>query len=121
MPLVAMGFGYSDAWRLGSWDRFALPKPYARARGVVSPPMVIPANLDREGVEHYRLQVEQMLNRMTQEAESWAVAGTPKIGEIVERRQGAWLNLHRERAREPVVSLWPESPLEGMPQFRQAS
>lgn len=117
MPLVAMGFGYSDAWRLGSWDRFAIPKPYARARGVVSPPMVIPANLDREGVEHYRLQVEQMLNRLTQEAEAWAVAGTPKIGEVVERRQGAWLNLHRERASEPPVSLWPGAtcPVETLP------
>jgi hypothetical protein len=69
--------------------------------------MVIPPDLDREGVEHYRLQVEQVLNRLTCEAEAWAQAGTPKVDEIVERRQGAWLNLHRDLAHEPPTPHWP--------------
>lgn len=96
MPIVAMGFGYSNPWRLGSWDRFAIPKPYSRARAVVSPAMSIPADLDRDGVEHYRVQVETMLNRLTLEAEAWAESGTQKVGEAVPlrlpafaRRQGA--------------------------------
>jgi hypothetical protein len=100
LPIVAMGFGYDRPWRLTTWDRFAIPKPYSRARGVVSPPMVIPPNLDREGVEHYRLQVEQMLNRLTCEAEAWAVAGTPKVDEVVARRQPAWSNLHKDLAHQ---------------------
>ena len=103
LPLVAMGFGYSDPWRLGSWDRFAIPKPFSHARAVVSPAMNIPPNLDREGVEHYRQRVEQLLNRLTCEAEAWADAGTPKIEEVTSQRSGAWANLHKDEMH-PIAS-----------------
>jgi lysophospholipid acyltransferase (LPLAT)-like uncharacterized protein len=96
MPIVAMGFGYSNPWRLGSWDRFAVPRPYSRARAVVSPAISIPPNLDRDGVEHYRLRVEQLLNQLTSEAEAWAEAGTPKVEERVALRAPAWSKLHRQ-------------------------
>jgi lysophospholipid acyltransferase (LPLAT)-like uncharacterized protein len=102
LPLVAMGFGYSNPWRLGSWDRFAIPKPYSRARAVVSPEMVIPPNLDRAGVEHYRLHVEGLLNRLTCEAEAWAAAGTPKASEVVAVQRPAWRRLHKEPASDPA-------------------
>ncbi len=108
MPLVAMGFGYDRPWRLPTWDRFAIPKPYSHARGVVSPAMVIPPNLDRDGVEHYRLKVERVLNRLTLEAAAWAEAGTPKIGEVVERPQPAWSKLHRDAHRAvPAAHITP--------------
>jgi lysophospholipid acyltransferase (LPLAT)-like uncharacterized protein len=105
LPIVAMGFGYDRPWRLGSWDRFAVPKPYSRARGVLSPPMEIPANLDRDGIEHYRLRVEQMLNRLTSEAEAWAEAGTSKIDEVPAHRQAIGIVQSRElryRGVEPA-------------------
>ena len=28
IPLVAMGVGYNRPWRAGSWDRFAIPRPW---------------------------------------------------------------------------------------------
>jgi lysophospholipid acyltransferase (LPLAT)-like uncharacterized protein len=102
LPLVAMGFGYDRPWRVRSWDRFAIPKPCSRARAVVSPPMVIPPGLDREGVEHYRLQVEGLLNRLTCEAAAWAEAGTPKIDEVPARRQSAWLKRHKDSAHDDI-------------------
>jgi hypothetical protein len=49
---------------------------------VLSPALVIPPDLDRDGVEHYRQHVERMLNRMTDEAEAWAAAGTPKVNQV---------------------------------------
>ena len=97
MPLVAMGIGYDRPWRLNSWDRFAVPRPFSRARAVLSPQMFIPPDLDREGVEHYRLQVEQMLNRLTCEAQAWAEAGTPKIDEVPARRQPSRQHLKEHR------------------------
>ena len=42
IPIVPMGFGYDRPWRFNSWDRFAIPRPYSRARAVVSPMMHIP-------------------------------------------------------------------------------
>jgi len=87
MPLVAMGFGYDRPWRAGSWDRFALPRPFSRARTVLSPELHIPPKLDRDGLEHYRLQTEQLLNRLTLEAEAWAESGTRKLNDRPVRRE----------------------------------
>ena len=81
-----------------SWDRFAIPRAFSRARAVVSPPMFIPPNLDRDQVEHYRQQVERMLNRLTCEAEAWAEAGTPKIDEVPVCREVSWLRRHPQEA-----------------------
>lgn len=112
LPLVAMGFGYNAPWRLGTWDHFAIPKPYSRARTVVSPAMTIPSKLDRDGVEHYRLQVERLLNRLTCEAEAWAEAGTPKIAEVPVLRAAAWSKLHRDPAHAlgPAHEFLPARP-----------
>jgi lysophospholipid acyltransferase (LPLAT)-like uncharacterized protein len=87
LPIVAMGFGYDRPWRMRSWDRFAVPRPYSRARAVVSPEIRLPPNLDRAGIEHYRQHVETMLNRLTVEAEAWAEAGTPKVQQVELRRE----------------------------------
>ena len=87
LPIVAMGFGYDRPWRMRSWDRFAVPRPYSRARAVVSPEIHLPRQLDREGIEHYRRRVEELLNRLTIEAETWAEAGTPKVNEVALRRE----------------------------------
>jgi lysophospholipid acyltransferase (LPLAT)-like uncharacterized protein len=89
LPIVALGLGYDRPWRLKSWDRFALPWPFSRLRSVVSPAMHIPPDLDREGLEHYRLQVERMLNVLTTEAEAWAASGNRKPAEVPGRRQPA--------------------------------
>jgi len=87
LPLVLIGMGYDRPWRMRTWDRFAIPRPGSRSRGVVSPAIYIPANLDRDGLEHYRRQIERLLNRLTLEAEAWAESGTVKIGEVPVRRE----------------------------------
>ncbi len=87
LPLVPMGFGYDRPWRLGSWDRFAIPRPHSQARAVVGPPLPIPANLDRDGVEHYRQQVDHLLNWLTLEAESWAESRSRMVGEVSVTKQ----------------------------------
>lgn len=103
MPLVVMGLGYDRPWRFGSWDRFALPRPYSRGRAVVGPAMRLPADLDRDGLEHYRLQTEQLLNRLTAEAEAWAEAGTHKLNEQPARR--ARLRRPLRRQVKPTIGL----------------
>jgi lysophospholipid acyltransferase (LPLAT)-like uncharacterized protein len=90
LPLVAMGFGYDRPWRMASWDRFAVPRPYSRARAVVSPYLHVPPDLDRDGIEYYRQRVERLLNRLTLEAEAWAESGTRKVEQLpVFRRPAA--------------------------------
>ena len=77
-PLVCLGIGFDRPWRFNSWDRFAVPRPYSRARVVLGPPLFVPANLNRDGLEHHRLHAENMLNRLTLEAEAWAESRTEK-------------------------------------------
>ncbi|MCI0331974.1 MAG: lysophospholipid acyltransferase family protein [Planctomycetes bacterium] len=89
LPLVVMGFGYDRPWRASSWDRFAIPRPFSRARAVIGPPMMLPPDLGREGLECCRLRAERLLNSFTCEAEAWATAGTPKAGEVVIEPQRA--------------------------------
>ena len=81
LPVVALGFGYDRPWRAKSWDRFAVPRPFSRARAIMGPPMPIPPDLDRAGTEYCRDPVERVLNRLTMEAEAWAESGTRKINE----------------------------------------
>jgi lysophospholipid acyltransferase (LPLAT)-like uncharacterized protein len=109
LPIVAMGFGYDRPWRMKTWDKHAVPRPFSRARAVVSPEIHVPAELDRAGLEHYRLQVEQLMNRLTLEAEAWAESGTRKAGEVPLRREPIWRG--HARLDQPQSLAGPHFPL----------
>jgi lysophospholipid acyltransferase (LPLAT)-like uncharacterized protein len=83
LPLVVMGFGFDRPWRAHSWDRFAVPRPFSRARAVIGPALRLAPDLDRAGLEACRQRAERLLNCLTCEAEAWATSGTPKAGEVV--------------------------------------
>ncbi len=101
LPLVVMGFGYDRPWRANSWDRFAVPRPFSRARAIVGPPMMLPAGLDREGIENCRQRAERLLNCLTAEAEAWATSGTSKVGEMpIKPNRGS---LPRRAGIEPII------------------
>jgi lysophospholipid acyltransferase (LPLAT)-like uncharacterized protein len=101
LPLVVMGFGYDRPWRMNSWDRFAVPRPFSRARVIGGPPMMLPPRLDRAGLEACRTRAERLLNCLTCEAEAWAEAGTRKAGEFVMCPHTAPL---RDLSRSPALS-----------------
>jgi lysophospholipid acyltransferase (LPLAT)-like uncharacterized protein len=82
IPLVAMGVGYDRPWRARSWDRFAIPRPGSRACCILSPEVNVPSDLDRDGLEHFRLKVEQLLNGLCNDAEQWAVSGNRRAGQL---------------------------------------
>jgi hypothetical protein len=87
IPIVAMGFGYERPWRLGTWDRFAIPRPWSRARGVVSRAIHVPADLDRDALERQRQGVERLLVHLSDDAESWAGTRTHRSGETIVRKE----------------------------------
>ena len=100
MPIVCVGVGYDRPWRLNSWDRFAIPRPGTRARCVPSPAIQIPSQLAEDALEHYRAGIERLLNRLCAEAEAWAAAGTPKVGEVSRHpRHAAQHGLHNRSRR----------------------
>jgi hypothetical protein len=87
MPIVPMGLGYERPWRVRSWDRFAVPKPWSRARGIVGPEIFIEPDLERDELELRRQGVERLLNELTTEAEDWADSGKRREGQVAIRRQ----------------------------------
>jgi lysophospholipid acyltransferase (LPLAT)-like uncharacterized protein len=93
LPLVVMGYGYDRPWRVKkAWDHFAIPRPFSRARAILSGEIFVPANLDRDRIDYYRQKIEQLMNRLTTEAETWAESGTRRIGQMNVERRGAPLD-----------------------------
>ena len=108
IPIVTLGIGYDRPWRMSTWDRFALPRPFSRCRLILSPLLNLPADLDRDGIEHYRQQVEQLLNRLTLEAEAWADSKTGKRVQRPAVRKPADMNLELaelDRATKRTIVL----------------
>jgi lysophospholipid acyltransferase (LPLAT)-like uncharacterized protein len=109
LPLVPFGVGYDNPWRMRTWDRFALPRPYSRARVVVGPRMWIPPDLDRTGIEDHRRRIEGLLNWLTEEAESWAQSGERRKGQIGSKPLAAPLDgfARQSTCEETRLSLVP--------------
>jgi lysophospholipid acyltransferase (LPLAT)-like uncharacterized protein len=69
LPIVPMGIAWRRAWRMKSWDRFALPVPWSRASLVTAEPIRVPESVDKAELEVYRKRVEQALEHATAVAE----------------------------------------------------
>ncbi|QDU55221.1 lysophospholipid acyltransferase family protein [Aeoliella mucimassa] len=107
LPLIAMGFGYDRPWRFNSWDRFAVPKPFSRARAIVGPPILIPAGIDREQTKQYREAVESFMTELTEEATLWAESGVRREGEEAAFCQPTW-PLEPTVVNEPTIPMLVE-------------
>jgi lysophospholipid acyltransferase (LPLAT)-like uncharacterized protein len=69
LPIVPGGIAYRRPWRMNSWDRFALPRPWSRAVAITAPPVRVGPDEDPEAA---RRRVEDALLWATAEAEHWA-------------------------------------------------
>jgi lysophospholipid acyltransferase (LPLAT)-like uncharacterized protein len=84
LPIVPAGFSYQRPWRMQSWDRFAVPRPFTRARCVTCEPILVPPDAERDLLEEYRVYVEQRLLDLTAQAERWAEEGVPPVRRAVQ-------------------------------------
>jgi lysophospholipid acyltransferase (LPLAT)-like uncharacterized protein len=75
LPVVPVGVGFSRAWRARSWDRSAIPKPFSTCVCVAGKAILVPADVDRDGLEIYRRLVEDAMLAATAEAEKLAAGG----------------------------------------------
>jgi lysophospholipid acyltransferase (LPLAT)-like uncharacterized protein len=65
LPLVPVAAGADRGWWLGGWDRFLVPRPFARIRVAYGDPVEIPRELDGDGQAEYMQRLEDELNRLT--------------------------------------------------------
>jgi lysophospholipid acyltransferase (LPLAT)-like uncharacterized protein len=60
-PIIPIHVTFSSAWRLKTWDRFVIPKPFSRVRIVFDLPLVIDSSGGADGFEQQRLRVERAM------------------------------------------------------------
>ena len=60
-PIIPVRFEHSSSWRLNSWDRFYIPKPFSKVTIMVDEAIHVPAKLGENDFETYRRRVEHTL------------------------------------------------------------
>ncbi len=68
LPIVACGFAVSKSWVFHSWDRFVLPKPWARVCICFSDPIQAPKDLSKEDLLQYQRRIEEEILAAEQNA-----------------------------------------------------
>jgi lysophospholipid acyltransferase (LPLAT)-like uncharacterized protein len=69
-PILPIATAVDRAWRLRSWDRFAVPKPFSTVVCAYAPPIPPPSSTDPEEVEAKRLEVESVMNTLHRKIEA---------------------------------------------------
>jgi lysophospholipid acyltransferase (LPLAT)-like uncharacterized protein len=62
-PIIPMAYAASRAWKI-KWDRFVIPKPFARIAIVVGEPVYVAKGLDAAALERLQIDMEQRLNSL---------------------------------------------------------
>lgn len=65
LPIICGSVNMDDCWVLPTWDKFVLPKPFARVRFNFSQPIYVPRKLTPEQIEDYRRRIREELIRLT--------------------------------------------------------
>lgn len=75
-PIMPLGYAVRRAVRFRSWDQMVLPKPFTRGVFVAGPAIQIPAGLDDEAREAWRIKVETAINAAVELAQQELDAAT---------------------------------------------
>jgi lysophospholipid acyltransferase (LPLAT)-like uncharacterized protein len=68
-PMIPMSYAASRAWRI-QWDRFVIPKPFARIAIVIGPPVYVAKGLDAPGLARIQAEMEANLAALEAQAKS---------------------------------------------------
>ena len=61
VPVVPVAVNYSSYWELGSWDKFQIPKPWAKITVIMGDEIYVPSDLSPEQLEEWRLKIQEAL------------------------------------------------------------
>ena len=63
VPLIPVLWGADRCWVFNSWDKYLVPKPFARVAVLYAEPIRIPSAAQGDAMEGYRRLFEERLNR----------------------------------------------------------
>jgi lysophospholipid acyltransferase (LPLAT)-like uncharacterized protein len=66
-PVFPVNLEYSSSWRFKSWDRFFLPRPFAKVRVIFGPPHTVTATATDEAFEAERLRLQEAMMSLVEE------------------------------------------------------
>ena len=66
--IVPVNVRFGSAWRLKTWDRFVIPKPFSRVEVTFGAAIALPRDLDAAAFETARLDLETLLVAGTDDA-----------------------------------------------------
>jgi hypothetical protein len=66
-PVVPVHMEYSGCWRLKSWDRFVVPRPFAKLRAILGAPIYIPPLAGPEQFEAERLRLQDAMMSLVEQ------------------------------------------------------
>lgn len=75
VPILPMSYAASRSWRLSSWDRFVVPRPFSRLTIAVGSEVRVDPAADEPERERVRRQLEQALLRSDRRAAELAFPG----------------------------------------------
>lgn len=73
IPILPMAWAASRYLAIRSWDKTAFPKPFSTVDFIYGEPIEVPPGLKSEGIEEYRLLLEQRLNGLYEDM--WTLHG----------------------------------------------
>ncbi len=70
LPIVPMAFSASRFWRLSSWDRFMIPKPFSHIVFRAGEPYTVPRECTPEQLKEHLDELTRRLNDVTAKADA---------------------------------------------------
>jgi lysophospholipid acyltransferase (LPLAT)-like uncharacterized protein len=67
-PILPMAYAASSAWHI-QWDRFVIPRPFARIAIVIGEPVYIPKGLDATALQRFQHDLEARLQALGEQAQ----------------------------------------------------
>ncbi|MEX2530294.1 MAG: lysophospholipid acyltransferase family protein [Gemmatimonadota bacterium] len=78
LPILPLAIGGERVWRLNSWDRFVVPKPFASLNLKYGEPIPVPRRAGDAEIDALQTRIEGTLNRLTDEVDGVPVDPHPK-------------------------------------------
>ena len=72
-PIIPLSYSASPSWRVKSWDKFMILKPFSRGIIRLGEPIYIPRRIDsEEEIERFRRTIREALNDIEKEVDTFA-------------------------------------------------
>lgn len=60
-PVVPITIIAERMWRLNTWDRFMVPKPFSTITVLCGPHIKVPADINKDGLKKYGMEIEKAI------------------------------------------------------------